>query len=268
MVVVHLVLFVMGSHVEPPQHALSHARPRRVQSDPPPWWSPPARMPWGVPGEYPRPLVGTEKRERQRAARLDKISTQATAAKRDKTRGPALRIAVAAVVVIAVLFGVSQLMAGDDDSSSDTETAADQRRPRRADRGDHARVLQPGPRRGGARREPPAPEPPPADTPADGPRPDHADRGRGRRCPARRRRDRPLRRRALRRHRVRPVVEPRRAVPGHRRRRRRHHGMGRGPRRREGRRAPTPRDRGRQRLRRLGPAADPGRTSPWRSTST
>ena len=65
--------------------------------------------------------MGTEKRERQKAARLDKISAQATAAKRDRTRGTAIRIAVAAVVVLGVLFGVSQLM-GDDDS--DTETSS------------------------------------------------------------------------------------------------------------------------------------------------
>ena len=111
--------------------------------------------------------MGTEKRERQRAARLDKISAQATAAKRDKTRGTALRIAVAAVVVIAVLFGVSKLMGGDDDNgSSDAETAAtdsadaptetttpDYTNPDLADE-----VLG---------RDPPTPEPPPADTPAD-----------------------------------------------------------------------------------------------------
>ena len=113
--------------------------------------------------------MGTEKRERQKAARLEKISEQATAAKREKSRGTAVRIAVAAVVVLAVLFGVSQLMGDDNDSSDDTETAADgdtsttafdptatttpeYTNPELADE-----VLG---------REPPVPQPPPADTPA------------------------------------------------------------------------------------------------------
>ena len=116
--------------------------------------------------------MGTEKRDRQRAARLDKISTQATAAKRDRSRKTALRIAVAAVVVIAVLFGVTQLMGDDgDDGSSDTETASGDctvEAPTSAaasidasaysDPELAAEVLQ---------RDPPAPEPPPADTAAD-----------------------------------------------------------------------------------------------------
>jgi peptidylprolyl isomerase len=109
--------------------------------------------------------VGTEKRERQRAARLDKISAQATAAKREKTRGTAIRIAVAAVVVLGVLFGVSQLM-GDDDSDTETSsgdetsttlgptetTTPEYTNPERAEQ-----VLA---------REAPAPQPPPADTAA------------------------------------------------------------------------------------------------------
>ncbi len=65
--------------------------------------------------------MGTDKRDRQRAARLEKSVTQATAAKRDRTKGTAVRIAVAAVVVLAVLFGVSQLM--DDDSGDETSTS-------------------------------------------------------------------------------------------------------------------------------------------------
>ena len=108
--------------------------------------------------------MGTEKRERQRAARLDKISAQATAAKREKTRGTVLRIAVAAVVVIAVLFGVSQLMGGDDDNGGETdaETAATDEPtgstvPEYTDPDLAEEVLG---------REPPTPEPPPADTPA------------------------------------------------------------------------------------------------------
>jgi peptidylprolyl isomerase len=109
--------------------------------------------------------VGTDKRERQRAARLEKISEQATAAKREKTRGNAVRIAVAAVVVLAVLFGVSQLMGDDNDAADDTETAADgtdttldpteTTSPEYVNPELAEEVLG---------REPPTPEPPPADT--------------------------------------------------------------------------------------------------------
>lgn len=121
--------------------------------------------------DYPSALVGTEKRERQRAGRLEKISTQATAAKRDRTRGTALRIGVAAVVVLAVLFGVSML-AGDDDSGGDAETsgAADCRVEApvaSTDAVDTAGYSKPGLAAEVLRRDPPAPEPPPAGTEAE-----------------------------------------------------------------------------------------------------
>jgi len=116
--------------------------------------------------------VGTEKRERQKAARLEKISTQATAAKRDRTRGTAVRIAVAAVVVLGVLFGVSQLMGDDnDDSSSDTETSSGDctvDAPTASTTPiDTAAYSNPALASEVLEREPPAPEPPPDDTAAD-----------------------------------------------------------------------------------------------------
>lgn len=108
--------------------------------------------------------MGTEKRERQKAARLDKIYEQATAAKRDRSRRTALRLGIAAVVVIAVLFGVSQLMGGDDDDGS-TETATgtsegstDTTAPDYTDPELAEEVLG---------REAPTPEPPPAGTAPD-----------------------------------------------------------------------------------------------------
>ncbi len=73
-------------------------------------------------GEYPPALVGTQKRERQRAARLEKSATELAAAKRDKTKGTVIRIVVAAAVILAVLFGVSWLMADDSD---DAQTSPD-----------------------------------------------------------------------------------------------------------------------------------------------
>ena len=116
--------------------------------------------------------MGTEKRDRQRAARLEKISEQATAAKRDRSRRTALRIAVAAVVVIAVLFGVSQLMGDDDDSgSTDTETAAAECPAEAPESGtdaiDPSTFSDPELAAEVLDRDPPSPEPPPDDTPAD-----------------------------------------------------------------------------------------------------
>ncbi len=111
--------------------------------------------------------MGTEKRERQKAARLDKISAQATAAKRDKSRGTAIRIAVAAVVVLAVLFGVSQLMGDDNDSGDDTETAADGDTSTTAlDPSATPEYTNPELAEEVLGREPPVPQPPPADTAA------------------------------------------------------------------------------------------------------
>jgi peptidylprolyl isomerase len=96
---------------------------------------------------------------------------QATAAKRARRRGTGIRIAVGAVLVLVVLFGVTWLMGDDDDGTTETSgdatsetTAADDSatettappeytNPDLADE-----VLA---------REPPVPEPPPADTAAD-----------------------------------------------------------------------------------------------------
>jgi peptidylprolyl isomerase len=115
--------------------------------------------------------VGTEKRERQRAARLEKISTQATAAKRDRARGTALRIGAAAVVVLAVLFGVSLLVGDDSDGDAETPGAAADCRVEApaasTDTIDTAGYSQPDLAAEVLRRDPPAPEPPPADTAAD-----------------------------------------------------------------------------------------------------
>jgi FKBP-type peptidyl-prolyl cis-trans isomerase len=110
--------------------------------------------------------VGTQKRERQRAARLEKTVAEVSAAKRDKTKGTAVRIAVAAVVVLAVLFGVSQLM-GDD--SDETETTSEEVE---SDSSATTEVSQPeyvNPELADEvlAREPPVPVPPPEDTVAD-----------------------------------------------------------------------------------------------------
>jgi FKBP-type peptidyl-prolyl cis-trans isomerase FkpA len=109
--------------------------------------------------------VGTEKRERQKAARLDKISAQATAAKRDRTRGTAIRIAVAAVVVSGILFGISRMMC---DGDSDTETSSGDETSTTLDPTDTTtpEYTNPDLAEQVLARQAPTPAPPPADTPA------------------------------------------------------------------------------------------------------
>ncbi len=78
--------------------------------------------------DYPQLFVATDKRERQRLARLEKTVAEASAAKRQRTRGTAVRIVVAAGVILALLFGVSRLMGEDsDDTATDAgdDAAAD-----------------------------------------------------------------------------------------------------------------------------------------------
>jgi peptidylprolyl isomerase len=115
--------------------------------------------------------VATDKRERQRAARLDKTVAQLSAAKRERARRTGIRIAVAAIVILAVLFGVSRLMAddsdperADDDTATGTETTlpedetTETTQPSYTDPAKAEEVLA---------RGAPSTEPPPADTPKD-----------------------------------------------------------------------------------------------------
>jgi peptidylprolyl isomerase len=66
--------------------------------------------------------VGTEKRERQKTARLDKIIAEQAAAKKARTRRTALRGAIAVVVVLAAALAFNVIWGNDDDS---TEAADD-----------------------------------------------------------------------------------------------------------------------------------------------
>ena len=68
-------------------------------------------------GEYARAFVGTEKRDRQRAARLDKAIAENAAAKKARTRRTALRVGLATIVIVAGLFLISRLV-GDNGSDS------------------------------------------------------------------------------------------------------------------------------------------------------
>ena len=65
--------------------------------------------------------MGTEKRERQKSARLLKIEESQQAAKRDRTKRTAVRGVIAVLVIIAGVFAYSTIWGGDDD---DTSTSA------------------------------------------------------------------------------------------------------------------------------------------------
>jgi peptidylprolyl isomerase len=95
---------------------------------------------------------------------------QATAAKRARRRGNGIRIAVATVVVLGVLFGATLLMGDDNDGTTETSgddastetTAADE-----STTDTTAAYTNPELAEEVLAREPPAPEPPPADTAVD-----------------------------------------------------------------------------------------------------
>jgi peptidylprolyl isomerase len=110
--------------------------------------------------------VATDKRERQRTARLEKNVAEATAAKREKTKRTAVRVVVAAAVVLAVLFGASQLMGDDgDDATTATDTEATTTVP--TTEPPAPEYTNPELAEEVLGREPPAPTPPPDDTAAD-----------------------------------------------------------------------------------------------------
>jgi peptidylprolyl isomerase len=93
--------------------------------------------------------VGTDKRERQRAAREAKTTAEMQAARKQKTKRTGVRVVAGVAIVLALLFVYSQV-AGNDDDSPETDTETDDTA--------SEEVL--------ARGAPDA-EPPPADLPAD-----------------------------------------------------------------------------------------------------
>jgi FKBP-type peptidyl-prolyl cis-trans isomerase len=111
--------------------------------------------------------VGTEKRDRQRAARYEKTIAVQAAAKKKRNRNTALRVGIAVVVVGAVLFAISRIGAGDNNdsaaSSSDEATTTTESFggtvPEEFADPDTAAAVQ--------ARTPPTPAPFPADTPKD-----------------------------------------------------------------------------------------------------
>jgi FKBP-type peptidyl-prolyl cis-trans isomerase len=110
--------------------------------------------------------VGTEKRERQRAAREAKTTARYTAAKRDKTKRTGMRVGIAAAVVLALAFGYSLLTRDDDSSDDDTATAAESTTTA-ADSSTTVPYANPELAAEVLARQPPVPADAPANTPAD-----------------------------------------------------------------------------------------------------
>jgi peptidylprolyl isomerase len=111
--------------------------------------------------------VGTDKRDRQKAGRQARAEAEMAAARRAKRNRTIVRFAVSAVVVLALLFGYSQL-AGDDDSGSDTSAGDTSDTTAAPDTATTApEYTNPDLAQEVLGREAPDPEPPPADTPAD-----------------------------------------------------------------------------------------------------
>jgi peptidylprolyl isomerase len=114
--------------------------------------------------------VGSEKRERQKMARVEKIEAEEKAARRTRNKRVAIRTAVAAVVIIGGL-GAYTLLAGDDgdETAAENETTTSSTPPSTmvappectpSDAGlDLAEDVM--------TRQAPDPAPAPADTPAD-----------------------------------------------------------------------------------------------------
>ena len=65
-------------------------------------------------------LVGTTKRERQKANRQKRLEELAHEARRDKTRKRGLQIGIAVVAALVLLFVVAQLVGDDDAATTDT----------------------------------------------------------------------------------------------------------------------------------------------------
>jgi FKBP-type peptidyl-prolyl cis-trans isomerase len=92
---------------------------------------------------------------------------EVSAAKRAKARGTALRIVVAAVVVLAVVFGVSQLMGDDSDSETTNDDEATDDSAPEVTEPPEPEYANPSLAEEVLARTPPEPEPPAEDTPAD-----------------------------------------------------------------------------------------------------
>jgi len=114
--------------------------------------------------------VGTDKRERQKAARYAKISQETAAAKKQRTFHTARNLGIAAVVVLGGAFAYSALFS-DDDSSADDETSGEEETTETTlpPETTVTSIAYSNPELAAAvlEREPADPAPPPADTAVD-----------------------------------------------------------------------------------------------------
>lgn len=109
--------------------------------------------------------MGTDKRERQKTARLEKIVAEQAAAKRARTRRTALRAVAAAVVLLGGLFAITTIWGDDDDSDAETTDDTSTTFPEMSTT--TTTYSNPALAEEVLARTAPDPAPPPADTPAD-----------------------------------------------------------------------------------------------------
>jgi hypothetical protein len=114
--------------------------------------------------------VGSEKRERQKTARIAKIEAAEREARRARTRRRAIQLAVAAVVILGGLLLYSLLFADDDDETAangDTTTTTAPCPPETAPVSTSVPYPNPELATEVLERDAPCPEPPPEDTAPD-----------------------------------------------------------------------------------------------------
>lgn len=114
--------------------------------------------------------MGTEKRDRQRAARLDKVLAESAAAKRARNRRTGVRVAIATIVILAVLFGISRLMgndSGNDPARASGDTTTSETEPPLLGATIPKTFADPTLAREVEARTPPKTTPPPKDTASD-----------------------------------------------------------------------------------------------------
>jgi FKBP-type peptidyl-prolyl cis-trans isomerase len=111
--------------------------------------------------------VGTDKRERQRTQRLEKVVAENAAAKRARTRRTAVSVAVGTVAIIAVLFAVTRLTDHGSSGAAETSGTTTTSEPPLLGATLPSTFSDPALAKEVMGRKPPTPTPPPANTPAD-----------------------------------------------------------------------------------------------------
>lgn len=111
--------------------------------------------------------MGTQKRERQRAARQAKTSAEIEAERRRRVKRTIVRVVGGAAVILLVLFLWSTFIADDGSSDVETDEAAEAQDESGGDQEPGEDFSNPAVAEEVLARGAPDPEPPPADLPAD-----------------------------------------------------------------------------------------------------